>query len=192
VLAAAVVIAWALGLDDHGVDLVGDLPSGLPDPALPDVAFADLVDLLPAAYGVMVLTTEAVGVARAIASKDGYQISPSRELVAIGGSNALAGLSSGFVQSGGASQTMAAENAGGKTPGTALFAAVLILLTGAFLAPLFEDLPQATLGAIVVVAVAGFVDYREMARLARLRRSAILLALLALAGYSCSASCQAC
>ncbi len=182
VLAVAVGLATAFGLDDQGVDLVGDLPSGLPELALPDVGLDDLVALLPAAFGVMVLSTEAVGVARAIASKDGYQIDPSRELVAIGGSNALAGLSSGFVQSGGASQTMAAENAGGKTPLTALSAAGLILLTGAFLAPLFENLPQATLGAIVVVAVSGFVDYPELARLARIRHSAIVLALLALAG----------
>ena len=182
VLVAAILLAWALGLEDHSVDLVGDLPSGLPDPAVPDVVLDDIVNLLPAAFGVMILTTEAVGVARAIASKDGYQISPSRELVAIGGSNALAGLSSGFVQSGGASQTMAAEDAGGKSPLTAVFAAVLILLTGAFLAPLFEDLPQATLGAIVVVAVSGFVDVDELRRLARIRRSAIVLALIALAG----------
>ena len=143
----------------------------------------DLLALLPAAFGVLVLTTEAVGVARAIASKDGYQIHPSRELVAIGGSNALAGLSSGFVQSGGASQTMAAENAGGKSPLTALVAAFLILLTGTFLAPLFTDLPQAALGAIVVVAVASFVDVpgltarphppqRDRARLDRARRRA--------------------
>jgi hypothetical protein len=33
-------------------------------PAVPDVALADLVELLPAAFGVMVLTTGAVGVAR--------------------------------------------------------------------------------------------------------------------------------
>ena len=116
VLAASIVLAAVLGLDDRGVAVVGKLPRGLPDPAVPDVSIDDLVNLLPAAFGVMVLTAEAVGVGRALASKDGYQIDPSRELVAIGGSNALAGLSSGFVQSGGASQTMAAENAGGKTP----------------------------------------------------------------------------
>jgi high affinity sulfate transporter 1 len=182
VLVAAIVAAAALGLGDKGVDLVGELPGGLPDPAVPDVGWSDLVDLLPAAFGVMVLSAEAVGVARALASRHGYAIDANRELIAIGGSNALAGLSSGFVQSGGASQTAAADTAGGQTPLTSLVAAGLILLTGAFLAPLFEDLPQATLGAIVVVAVAGFVDFAELARLARIRRSAIVLALIALAG----------
>ena len=58
----------------------------------------------------------------------------------------------------------------------------MILLTGAFLAPLFEDLPQATLGAIVIVAVAGFFDFAELRRFARVRRSAIVFAVLALAG----------
>ncbi len=60
--------------------------------------------------------------------------------------------------------------------------AVLILLTGAFLAPLFEPLPEATLGAIVIVAVAGFWRLDELRRFARIRRSAIVLAVLALAG----------
>ena len=61
-------------------------------------------------------------------------------------------------------------------------AGLLILLTGAFLAPLFEDLPQATLAAIVIVAVAGFFDFAELRRFARVRRSAVVFAGLALAG----------
>ena len=85
-------------------------------------------------------------------------------------------------QSGGASQTMAAERAGGKTQLGSVVAAGLILLTGAFLAPLFEDLPQATLGAIVVVAISSFWRVDELERFARIRRSALLFALVALAG----------
>jgi SulP family sulfate permease len=77
---------------------------------------------------------------------------------------------------------MAAERAGGRTQLTSIIAAGLTLLTGAFLAPLFSDLPQATLGAIVVVAVAGFFRFSELARFSRLRRSAFVLALIALIG----------
>jgi sulfate permease, SulP family len=159
------------------------LPDALPDPALPDVGWADLDDLLPAAIGVMVLATaEGVGVARGLATKEGYTINVNRELYGVGGANLLAGLSSGFVQSGGASQTAAAESAGGKTQLASIVAALLILLTGAVLAPLFNDLPQATLAAIVIVAVAGFFRVDELGRFAAVRRSAILLALVALAG----------
>ena len=107
---------------------------------------------------------------------------PTATSTAIGAANALAGLSSGFVQSGGASQTAAADGAGGRSQLASLVAAGLILLTGAFLAPLFEDLPQATLAAIVIVAVAGFFDVGELRRFARVRRSAIVFAALALAG----------
>jgi SulP family sulfate permease len=182
VLALAIAVSALFDLGGHGVDVVGDIPDALPDPALPDVGADDLVALVAPALGVLILTAEAVGVARALAVKHGYRVEPDRDLIAIGGSNLLAGLSSGFVQSGGASQTAAADGAGGKSQLATLIAAVLILLTGAFLAPLFEDLPQATLAAIVIVAVSSFYDVAELRRVAGIRRSAIVFAGLALAG----------
>jgi SulP family sulfate permease len=113
-----------VGLSGRGVDVVGPLPSALPDPALPDVGWRDLVRLLLAAIGIMLLAcAEGIGVARSAAAAAGYRIDPNRELVAVGGSNLLAGLSSGFVQSGGASQTASAESAGGKTQATSVVAA---------------------------------------------------------------------
>lgn len=182
VLILAIVVSALLDLDGRGVAVVGEFPDALPDPAVPDVGWADLVDLLPAAFGIMIVSAEGVGVARALATKDGYAIDVNRELYAMGTANALAGLSSGFVQSGGASQTAAAENASGKTQLASVIAGLLILLTGAFLTSLFKDLPQATLAAIVIVAVASFVDVAEVRRFAGLRPSAIVLTVVALAG----------
>lgn len=177
VVAGAIVVSALLGLSDHGVAVVGEVPRALPDPAWPDVSGDDLVALLPMAFGVLILSTEAVGVSRALAAQHHYEVDTSRDLVAMMGTgNVLAGLSSGFVQSGGASQTAAAENAGGRTQLTALVAAGLILLTGAFLGPLFTDLPETALAAIVIVAVSSFLNVRELRRLAALRRSAIVLA----------------
>jgi MFS superfamily sulfate permease-like transporter len=77
---------------------------------------------------------------------------------------------------------MATERSGGRTQLLSLVAAGLILVTGAFLAPLFEDLPQATLAAIVVVAIAGFFRVDELQRYARLYRLALVNALVALFG----------
>jgi high affinity sulfate transporter 1 len=182
VLVASIVVSALLDLSRHGVDVVGNLPSALPHPALPDIAWSDAGDLVATAFGVMLLTTEGLGVARGLATQHGYTVNPSRELVAFGGANLLSGLSQGFVQAGGASQTAAAERAGGRTQLASMVAAGLVLLTGAFLAPLFEDLPQATLGAIVVVAVSGFWRVGELRRFARLRQTAVALALVALAG----------
>ena len=86
------------------------------------------------------------------------------------------------MQAGGSSQTAAADEAGGRPQLPSIVAAGLILLTGAFLAPVFKYLPQATLGAIVVVAVMGFFRVDELRRFASLRTSAILLSLVALVG----------
>ena len=182
VLVLSIAVSSLLDLAGRGVDVVGDLPSAFPDPAVPDLSWADVVDLLPAALGVMIVSAEAVSVARSIAASHGDSLDVNRDLIAFGGSNLLAGFSPGFVQSGGASQTMAAEQAGGKTQLTSLVAAGLILLTGAFLAPLFEDLPEATLAAIVIVAIAGFWRVDELRRFATLRPSALILALVALVG----------
>jgi sulfate permease, SulP family len=182
VLLLAIATSALLDLAGRGVDVVGELPSAVPDPSWPNVSWRDAVDLLPAALGVLIVSAEAVGVSRAIAGTHGYRVDADRDLVALGGSNLLAGLSSGFVQSGGASQTMAAERSGGRTQLGSLIAAGLILLTGAFFAFLFEDLPQATLAAIVVVAIAGFFRVDELRRFARIRSSAALIALIALAG----------
>ena len=182
VLVTSIAVSWAFDLSGHGVEVVGDLPSAFPSPAWPDFSWRDAVDLLPAAFGVMIVSAEAVGVARTIAGSQGEVVDTNRDLIALGGSNLLAGLSPGFVQSGGASQTMAAQRAGGKTQLVSLVAAALILVTGLFLAPLFEDLPQATLAAIVVVAIAGFFRVDEIMRFERLRPSAVVLSLIALVG----------
>ena len=184
VLVLAIAVSALLGLESHGVDVVGDIPKALPDPAFPDVSAADFVDLIGPALGVLILSAEAVGVARALAVKHDYRVDPNRDLVAMGAANALAGLSSGFVQSGGASQTAAADGAGGRSRLASVVAAGLVLLTGAFLAPLFADLPQATLAAIVIVAVAGFFDVAALALAARARSLGVLQGLIVAAGLS--------
>jgi high affinity sulfate transporter 1 len=182
VLSLAIAVSALLDLRGHGVDTVGEIPQALPDPALPDVSASEVVDLIAPAFGVLVVTAEAIGVARAMASAQGARVDPNRDLVALGAANLLGGLSSGFVQSGGASQTAAADEAGGRTQLVAVVCAILILLTGAFLGGLFTDLPQATLSAIVIVAVSGFWDVAELRRFARVRRSAIVFAGLAILG----------
>ena len=182
VLVLAIAVSALLHLDDHGVAVVGDIPHALPDFAVPDVNADDIVKLITPALGVLIMSAEAVGVARQLAVKHGYRVDANRDLMALGAGNLVAGLSSGFVQSGGASQTAAADGAGGRSQLASIICAGLLLLTGAFLAPLFEHLPQATLAAIVIVAIMGFYDVGELRRFAVVRRSALLLAIVALAG----------
>jgi sulfate permease, SulP family len=182
VLVLAIAVSALADLPSHGVEVVGDIPAALPDPAVPHVSADDLLALIAPAFGILVLTAEGLGVIRALAMKHGYRTDANRDLVAMGAANLVTGLSSGFVQNGGASQTAAADGAGARSQLAAIIAAGFVLLTGAFLAPLFEDLPQATLAAIVIVAVAGFWDVASLRRFAHIRRSATVFSGLALTG----------
>jgi high affinity sulfate transporter 1 len=182
VLGLAIAVSTGFDLSSHGVAVVGKLPASFPHFAWPDFNRSDVVHLLAPAFGVILLSTEGLGVARSLATRDGYNIDANRELIAVGGSNALAGLSQGFVQAGGSSQTMAAQNVGGKSQLASVIAAALTLLTGAFLYPLFKNLPEATLGAIIIVAVSGLWRVDELRRYARIRQSALVFALIALFG----------
>ena len=183
VVAAGIILTGVFDLADRGVAVVGEVPSALPTPALPDVGFDDVASMLPAAIGIVLLGyAESVSVARGFASRHHYDIRPNQELVALGASNALAGFFQGFVASGGSSQSAASDQAGARTELFAVVAAGMTLLTAVALAPLLKDLPQAILGAIVVSAVLGFMRAGELRRYYRLSRYGLPLALSALLG----------
>ena len=146
-------------------------PTALPDPALPDVAPDDFVDLVAPAIGILILSAEA-SAWRVGSPPHGYQVDPNRDLVAMGAANLLPGC-----RRASCSRAARARPRRPTAPAAHQFASLVaagaVLLTGAFLAPLFTDLPQATLAAIVIVAVAGFFDVAELRRYARVRLSAI-------------------
>ena len=105
-----------------------------------------------------------------------------RALVAIGSANMGAGLFQGFPIGASLSKSAANDRAGARTPMSLVVAAAATALVALFLTPLFEDLPEATLGAIVIVAVADMERIAPLARLWRIRRSDCVLALIALVG----------
>ena len=77
----------------------------------------------------------------------------------------------GFVNDGSLSKTSVADAAGQKSQMASLINAVFVLLTMLFLASLFENLPAAVLGAVVIDAMVGLIDFRPMARYYRVSRS---------------------
>lgn len=96
VLVLATVATAVFDLGAHGVDLVGDVPTALPDPAIPHVSASDFVALIAPAFGVLIVSAEAVGVARSLATRHGYKVDANRDLVGLGAANLLSGLSSGL------------------------------------------------------------------------------------------------
>ena len=183
VVAAGTALTALLDLTARGVATVGAIPAGLPPPAIPDVSVSDVLALVPVAVVMAVLGyAESASVAQDLATRHGYDVDPDRELLAIGAANGLAGLLGGFMVAGGASQSAANDRAGARTQAAGLLVAVLALVTALFLTPLFFDLPEAVLGAIVLFAIMGFFRIGELRRIARLRRDSFAGALVTLIG----------
>ena len=156
-LLVAVVAAILVGLFDGeaaGVRVVGDLPSGLPRLALPDLDPAKLRDLVPGALAIVLVGyAEALGGAKAAAMQGGGDIDPNQELVAHGPANILSGLLGGFLVVGSLSKTSVAMAAGARTQLANLVAAVFCFLTLVLLTPLFWGMPHPALAAIVIAAM---------------------------------------
>ena len=183
VLVVALAVSAAAGLQDHGVEVVGTIPSAVPVPHLPGIPAADWWRLAGGACGVaLVVFAEAFSIASRFAREHGDDVDANREMAAVGTANICVGFFRGFTVSGSASRSAAAVAAGARSRLTSLIAAVLILFTGAFLTPLFTDLPEPVLGAIVIVAVRGFLSTDQLRRYARADRASLWVALTALFG----------
>lgn len=155
-------------LHTHGVAIVGDVPKGLPSFMSPGFDLNDLQALLPIILVIALVSyMESIAVAKAIANKRGYKVDANQELIALGGANIGGAFFQSFPTTGGFSRTAVNDQAGAATTIASVISAVLIGLTVLFLTPLFYYLPSAVLAAIIMVAVAGLFDYKEMAYLWR-------------------------
>jgi sulfate permease, SulP family len=156
------------GLDGSGVAIVGPIKSGLPSFGIPDVSGSGFLSLLGGSFGVMFIGfAEGLGAAKTYAAKEGYEIDVNRELLGLGAANIGAGLSSGMVVGGSLSKTAVNASAGAKGQLSGLVTAVLTVVTILFLTGLFEDLPEATLAAVVIAALVELVDIPSLVRLYR-------------------------
>ncbi len=179
----ATLLASLLGLADHGLAVVGHVPGGLPGWQLTGVTLEDIYHLLPGAMAVaLVGYIESFAVAKAEAARLGYEVDANQEMVASGLANLGAGLMQGFAVNGSLSKSAAGEAAGGKTQVVALLCAVLALATLLFLTGLFTYLPEATLGAIVIMALRKYYSLASLKRLYRVRRADFALSASALVG----------
>lgn len=152
------VMSWVLNFEGHGGSVVGVVPSGLPAFSVPSVSFADIKQLLVAA-GVIALLgfVEAISVAKAIASETRQRLSANQELVGQGLSNISSGVFGGYPVSGSFSRSAVNFAVDGRTGFSSIVTGILVAITLLFLTPLLYHLPQATLAAVIVVAVVNLI-----------------------------------
>ncbi|WP_222946932.1 SulP family inorganic anion transporter [Streptomyces sp. TRM49041] len=167
-VALGIAAAAAFNLDDHGVDVVGSIETGLPSFGFPDVEAGDLGDLAAGSVGVMLVAfAEGLGAARTYAARGHYEVDADRELIGLGAAGLGAGLSSGMVVNGSLSKTAVNWSAGARTQLSGIFVAALTVITLLFLIGLFEQLPEAVLAGVVVAALIELVDLRSLVSLYR-------------------------
>jgi len=182
VVAATAAVAL-LGLDDHGITVVGAIPAGLPTPGLPSVSADDLVRLLPVAAGVaLVGYSDNVLTARAIATDRGYRIDANQELAALGLTNLSAGLSRGFPVSSSASRTAVPASLGSRTQLVSIVASGFAVLSLLALRPLLAVIPQAALAAVIVSAAISIIAVSGYRSLWTVSREEFVLAVVAALG----------
>jgi len=182
-LVLGIAVSAALDLSSHGVAIVGTVPSGLPSVSVPDIAAADVVPLMAAAAGMaLVIFSESLGTAQNFATKHGYEIDPDQELIALGFANAGSGFLGGLAGGGSLSQSSVNEAAGARSEMSPLVAGALVLVTVLFLTPLFKNLPEAVLAALIIHAVVHLMKVREFRLYYGERRVEFWLGLATLVG----------
>jgi len=180
-MGVAIAATWYLGLDAHGVSIVGQIPRGLPALTLPDLSL--VWTLVPGALGIALMSfTETIAAGRAFALTSDPPISPNRELVATGAANIGGALFGAMPAGGGTSQTAVVRSSGGKSQRASLVTAAAALATMLFLAPVLGLLPNATLAAVVIFYSVGLIRLAEFRGILGVRAMEFRWALAACVG----------
>ncbi len=163
VVLIGMMIVYSLSLDQIGVNIVKDIPEGLPAFSLIHWDIVAIRKLLPIALAIsFVGFMESIAVAKSIETKHKeYKIVPNQELLALGLANILGSLFQSFPVTGGFSRSAVNDQSGAKTGMATIISASLIVLTLLFLTSYFYFLPKAVLSAIILVAVYGLIDFGE-------------------------------
>jgi sulfate permease, SulP family len=168
VLFGAIALSGVLDLGGRGVDVVGALPQGLPLPSLPSVPLTDYLAMVLPAIGVLLVAfSESLGVAHEFAEKHGYEVDADQELNAHAAANVGSALFGGMLAAGSMSASAVKEGAGARSQMANLVTWIATIVTLLFLTPVFTNLPEAVLGALIIHAVWHIIAARKLLRLRR-------------------------
>ncbi|MFN2244412.1 MAG: SulP family inorganic anion transporter [Anaerolineae bacterium] len=180
-VAFGILVSALLNLDALGVELVGDIPAGLPALSLPNLSLVG--DLWPGALGIALMSfVESIASARAFTGHDDPPVVADQELLALGAANVGGSFFQAYPAGGGTSQTAVNDQAGAHSQLAEAVTAGVVVLTLLFLAPLLSLMPEATLGALVLLAAAGLINVGEFWAIGRIRRHELAWAIITFAG----------
>ncbi len=142
-----------------GGAVVGQVPEGLPSFSLPEINLKSIMKLLPTAIIISLLGfMEAIAIAKAMAAKTGQQIDANQELIGQGLANIFGSMGQSYTASGSFSRSAVNLQAGAVTGISSVITSLMVVLTLLFFTPLLYHLPQATLAAVIMMAVIGLIN----------------------------------
>ena len=181
----AIAAASLFDLGAHGVKLVGPLPAGFPPFTLPHASWGQLLLLLVGAIGITIVSlTDTISTASSFAARTGQEVRANQEMIGVGAANLAASFFQGFPVSTSGSRTAVAEQSGARSQLTGLVGAALILVMLVLTPGLLRNLPQPTLGAVVIAASLSLADIPGTVRLWRRRRLEFLVSIAAFLGVA--------
>lgn len=173
----AIAVSWIWDLQDHGVAVLGKVPSGLPTFGVPDFGWDDLSTILPTAASIfLVVLAQSAATSRAYAAKYADRFDENLDLVGLSMANVSAGLSGTFVVNGSPTKTQMVDGAGGRSQLAQLSTAVIVLIVLLFLTVPLQYMPEAVLSSIVFLIGVELIDLRGMATIRRWRLDEFVVA----------------
>jgi len=180
-VALGIAASGILVLKQAAVELVGNIPAGLPVPMLPDLSLVGT--LWPSALGIALMAyIESIAAGRAFIRHGDSRPDSNRELIALGVANLAGSFFRILPAGGGTSQTAVNDKAGARTQLAEVFTAGIVLAALLFLSPLFSLMPQATLAAVVVATTVGLLSPKEFRAILQIRYAEFWWAVIAFAG----------
>ena len=165
ILASAVVFAFKL--DQAGVSVIGQLPTRLPP--LADLPLLDLSLMSKLSAGALAVgaigLVQTVAISRSLSAQTGQRLDSNQGFVGQGMANIFSGLFSGYAVAASFSITAVNFKSGAKTPVSAVFSSIFLLIAMIVLAPLAAYLPRAALSGVLILTAIGMVDRAEIGRI---------------------------
>ena len=183
---AATAVTGLLDLPEkYGVKVLGPVPQGLPEFAIPWIGFADTVAIVTGGVAVAIVAFADTSVlSRTYAARTGTRVDPNQEMIGLGTANLAAGFFQGFAISSSSSRTPVAEAAGAKTQMTGVVGALIVALVIIALPALFKDLPYSALAAVVIAAAIGLFEFADLGRIYRIQNWEFWLSIVCTAGVA--------
>jgi sulfate permease, SulP family len=158
-VAGTIVASAAFHFAERGIAVIGPVPGGLPAIGLPDVAWSEVLALLPvAASCVVMIIAQSAATSRAFAQRYHERVEEDADILGLSVANAVAAASGTFVVNGSPTQTAMADRAGARSQVAQLAFAGVVLLVLLFLTGPLQYLPRCVLAGIVFTIAVGMIN----------------------------------